>query len=109
MDEKDAFWRIKVPSTPLDPSDGAIEAARVFLQNHQVDPRMVRVAIHATTLASNALLTDNLPKTGLVTTEGFRDVLEIGRQNRPELYNLQVQGLPPLILRQYYSLTRVGV
>src|SRR4029077_5698972 len=55
----------------------------------------------ATTLASNALLTGNVPKTALVTTSGFRDVLEIARQNRPELYNLQVERLPPLVPRRY--------
>ncbi len=101
LDQKQSFWRVKVPTTPLDPARGALEAVQVFLQDYYVDPRTVRVVIHATTLASNALLTGKLPKTGLVTTEGFRDVLEIGRQNRPELYNLQVERLPPLIPRHY--------
>ena len=100
-DGKHSLWRIKVLTTPTDPSIGALEAVRRLLEKDAVDPRLVRVVIHATTLASNALLTGTIPKTALVTTSGFRDVLEIGRQNRPELYNLQVERLPPLVPRRY--------
>ncbi|HEV2120862.1 MAG TPA: hydantoinase/oxoprolinase family protein [Candidatus Bathyarchaeia archaeon] len=93
--------KIKVLSTPVDPSIGALDAVRRLLDLENTDPSHVRVVIHATTLASNALLTGNIPETALVTTLGFRDVLEIGRQNRPELYNLQVERLPPLVPRRY--------
>jgi N-methylhydantoinase A len=98
-DEKRRVWRIKVLTTPTDPSVGALETVQRLLKA-DVDPSFVRVVIHATTLASNALLTGKIPKTALVTTTGFRDVLEIGRQNRPELYNLQVERLPPLVPRR---------
>jgi N-methylhydantoinase A len=100
-DEKRGVWKIKVLTTPTDPSAGALDAIRKMLERESVDPGLVRVVIHATTLASNALLTGNIPKTALVTTLGFRDVLEIGRQNRPELYNLQVERLAPLVPRRY--------
>jgi len=100
-DGKRGVWKIKILTTPADPSTGALDAVRRLLEKEGVDPRFVRVVIHATTLASNALLTGNIPKTALVTTSGFRDVLEIGRQNRPELYNLQVERLPPLVPRRY--------
>ena len=100
-DEKRGVWRIKVLTTPTDPSVGALDAIRRLLEKEKVDASLIGVVIHATTLASNALLTGNIPKTGLVTTLGFRDVLEIGRQNRPELYNLQVERLPPLVPRRY--------
>src|SRR5712691_8302592 len=99
--ENRGFWKIKVLTTPTDPSVGALDAVRRLLDKEGVDAGLVRVVIHATTLASNALLTGNIPKTALVTTSGFRDVLEIGRQNRPELYNLQVERLPPLVPRRY--------
>jgi len=101
VDEKHGLWKIKVLTTSTDPSVGALGAVRRLLEKEGVDPRLVRVVSHATTLASNALLTGNIPKTALVTTSGFRDVLEIGRQNRPELYNLQVERLPPLVPRRY--------
>jgi N-methylhydantoinase A len=100
-DEKRGVWKIKVLTTPMDPSVGALDAVRRLLEKERVDACLVRVVIHATTLASNALLTGNVPKTALVTTAGFRDILEIGRQNRPELYNLQVERLPPLVPRRY--------
>ena len=94
-------WKIKVLTTPLDPSVGALDAVQRLVKADGVDPSRVAVVIHATTLASNALLTGNVPRTALVTTEGFRDVLEIGRQNRPELYNLHVDRLPPLVPRRF--------
>ncbi len=94
-------WRVKVPTTPSQPAQGALDSVRRFLKDSEVNPKRVKVVVHATTLASNALLTGTLPKVALVTTEGFRDVLEIGRQNRPELYNLQVERPRPLIPRRY--------
>ncbi|TMH94392.1 hydantoinase/oxoprolinase family protein [Candidatus Bathyarchaeota archaeon] len=100
-DAKRGVWKIKVLTTPTDPSVGALDAVRRLLEKPKVDAGLVGAVIHATTLASNALLTGDIPKTALVTTSGFRDVLEIGRQNRPELYNLQVERLPPLVPRRY--------
>ncbi len=100
-DPSGQFWRVKVPTTPSAPAQGALESVRRLLEDYQVDPRGVKVVVHATTLASNALLTGMVPKVALITTEGFRDVLEIGRQNRPELYNLQVERIRPLVPRRY--------
>jgi len=100
-DGRRRIWKIKVLTTPTDPSVGALGAVRRLLEKEKVDASLVRVVIHATTLASNALLTGDVPRAALVTTSGFRDVLEIGRQNRPELYNLQVERLPPLVPRRY--------
>ena len=54
---------------------------------------------HGTTVATNALLERSGARTAAVTTEGFRDVLEIGRQNRPSLYDLTENGPPPLVAR----------
>ncbi len=100
-DGRRRVWKIKVLTTPTDPSAGALDAVRRLLEKERVEASLVRVVIHATTLASNALLTGKIPRAALVTTSGFRDVLEIGRQNRPELYNLQVERLPPLVPRRY--------
>lgn len=94
-------WKIKVLTTPSDPSRGALDAVRRLVEREKVRPNLMKVVIHATTLASNALLTGNVSRTALVTTAGFRDILEIGRQNRPELYNLQVERLPPLVPRRF--------
>src|SRR5712691_9550140 len=99
-DNEGRSWTVKVPTTPLDPASGALQTVKQFLKEYNIDPKRVKLVVHATTLASNALLTGDLPKAALLTTEGFRDVLEIGRQNRPELYNLQVERIRPLIPRE---------
>ena len=92
---------IKVPSTPKTPSNAVIEAFKEFLRKAcDVD---VSVIVHATTVTTNALLGQmnlELPKTALITTEGFRDVIEIGRQRRHELYNLFMKKPRVLIPRR---------
>lgn len=60
----------------------------------------VSVIRHGTTVVINAILTRTGEKTVLVTTEGFRDVLEIGRTNWPEPYNLFFERIPPLVPRE---------
>jgi N-methylhydantoinase A len=57
--------------------------------------------VHGATVATNALLERRGARTALITTEGFRDVLEIGRQNRPDLYALHPTRLPPLVPRKW--------
>ncbi len=71
----------KVPSTPDDFARGVLEAIE------QARPTADFTLVHASTVATNALLERNLARAALITTRGFRDVLEIGRQTRPELYN----------------------
>ncbi|WP_393971621.1 hydantoinase/oxoprolinase family protein [Oxyplasma meridianum] len=76
----------KVPTTPKNPEIGVMLGLNKYLKNKKIDE-----FLHATTIASNSLLGQyglELPKIGLLTTKGFKDVIEIGRQNRPELYNL---------------------
>ncbi len=92
----------KVPSTPERPADGVVEAFGRFLE--VTGPDEIVLIMHATTVATNAILGQTgleLPKTALVTTLGFKDVLEIGRQKRPELYNLFAEKPRPLIPRKY--------
>ncbi|MBM3132885.1 MAG: hydantoinase/oxoprolinase family protein [Chloroflexi bacterium] len=90
---------LKVPSTPHNPSEGAITAIKELAATH---PGEIEVIVHATTIGTNLFLGQtglNLPKGALITTKGFRDVLEIGRQRRPELYNLFFKRPAPLIPR----------
>lgn len=90
---------LKVPSTPHDPSEGAARAIADLLARH---PAGITAIAHATTIGTNLFLGQmglNLPRGALVTTEGFRDVLEIGRQRRPESYNLFFERPRPLIPR----------
>jgi N-methylhydantoinase A len=82
---------LKQPSTPADPS----EAARSGLAKLAAG-RSVRV-VHGSTVATNALLERRGARAALITTRGFEDVLEIGRQARPEIYDLTVDRQPPVV------------
>jgi N-methylhydantoinase A len=86
----------KVPSTPRDQSEGVMAA----IETSDVEPAAVLALAHGMTVATNALLERRGARTALVTTEGFRDVLEIARQNRPALYDLTHDRPPPLIPRE---------
>lgn len=81
---------VKVPSTPTDPSQGllaALEAARIR-------PDALDVILHGTTIATNAVIERRGARCALVTTRGFRDVLELGRRDRPTMYGLTGQQRP---------------
>ncbi|HLZ58351.1 MAG TPA: hydantoinase/oxoprolinase family protein, partial [Ktedonosporobacter sp.] len=84
----------KVLSTPDDPSRSIISG----LQGSDA-LNGLRVLVHGSTVATNAVLERKGAMTGLITTAGFRDVLEIGRQTRPKLYDMRVQKIPPLVPR----------
>ena len=91
-----ALVTAKVPSTPQDQSEGVMNA----IDASEVDPDAVIALAHGMTVATNALLERRGARTALVTTEGFRDVLEIARQNRPSLYDLTQNRPPPLVPRE---------
>jgi len=94
----DGLRHLKVPSTPDDPSRAVLEALERVLDGQELADED-RVA-HGTTVATNALLTGQVAASALVTTEGFEDVLEIGRQDRPALYDLEVERVPALVGRE---------
>ncbi|HYC26729.1 MAG TPA: hydantoinase/oxoprolinase family protein [Nitrososphaerales archaeon] len=92
----DTLLVAKLP-TSSDPAGAVLRG----LKSLGVDCSRVSLVVHATTLATNALLTrKGLARSALVTNEGFRDVLEVGRQRRPELYDLGTRRPPPLIPRR---------
>ena len=72
----------KVLTTPDDPSRGSVAGAGEILDNTGTSPASVGEMIHATTVATNAVLERKGAKIGLLTTKGFRDTLEIGRESR---------------------------
>ncbi|HZS77603.1 MAG TPA: hydantoinase/oxoprolinase family protein [Ktedonobacteraceae bacterium] len=84
----------KVLSTPRDPSQAILQGLRESNALEQLS-----VLVHGSTVATNAVLERKGVLTGLITTAGFRDVLEIGRQTRPKLYDLRVEKVPPLVPR----------
>ena len=89
----------KVPSTPEDPSVGFMNAADRMLLDASVSPDQVEYLVHGTTVATNAIIEKKVAPTGFITTDGFRDLLEIQRQIRPTLYDLHFEKPRPLVPR----------
>jgi N-methylhydantoinase A len=94
---------LKVPSTPDDPSVAAMRALEQLRDTWGVDLASVQALAHGTTVATNALIQRRGGKTALLTTAGFRDVLEIGRLGRPPqaIYDVHYQRPEPLVPRQF--------
>jgi N-methylhydantoinase A len=82
---------LKVFSTPADPSQAIVEALR------QITPAEDFILLHGTTVGTNTLLERKGARTALVTTKGFEDAIEIGRQARPKLYDFFFDRIEPLV------------
>lgn len=89
----------KVLTTPTEPEIGAMQALDVILKLSGVKPSDVIEMIHGTTLATNALIERKGARTALLTTQGFRDVVEIGTEGRPDQYDVQLIKPDPLVPR----------
>jgi N-methylhydantoinase A len=90
----------KILTTPQAPEDGVLAALRSVAAEAGVEPGQVGVIIHGTTLATNALIERKGARTALLTTEGFRDVVEIRHENRFEQYDVNIDLPPPLVPRR---------
>ena len=86
----------KTPSTPSDPSESIINGLGTLLEDNEIDVKDVIRLAHGTTVATNALIQRRGGKVAVVTTEGFKDLLEIGRQIRPKMYDLKADNPLPL-------------
>jgi len=91
----------KVASTPADPSEAIARGIADLLAMHGIAPGEVAHVGHGTTVATNLVIERRGASAGLLTTRGFRDVLEIGRQTRPHLYDYRVGKPPPLVPREH--------
>jgi N-methylhydantoinase A len=93
-----AVWLHKRASTPDDPGRAIVEGIEAFLGEHGGEG--VRRLAHGTTVGTNALIQRQGGRVALLTTRGFRDLLEIGRQIRPRMYDLYADFPPPLVPRE---------
>jgi N-methylhydantoinase A len=102
MDGRDGSLRFgKVLSTPDDPSIGSLEGARDILARNGVSASDVGDVIHATTVATNAVLERKGARVGLITTRGFADTLEIRRESRYDIYDMDLRMPAPLVERAH--------
>src|SRR5690606_7769532 len=91
----------KVPSTPTAPEQAVLEGISRLVSGSGLAFADVREIVHGTTVGSNTLLQKVGAKTGLITTVGFRDVLEIGRLRTPTMFDLQWDKPAPLVPRRF--------
>jgi N-methylhydantoinase A len=91
----------KVSTTPDDPSRAVVDGLLTLLRELRIVPGDVVEVLHGTTVGSNTILQRRGAKTGLITTRGFRDVLEIGRIRMPEMFDLTWSKPAPLVPRRY--------
>ena len=89
---------LKVPSTPADPSRAVLNGLERLVTEHGIEAADVSVFAHGTTVATNAVLERKGATLGLLTTEGFRDTLEIGRQMRQQMYSVRLDPETPIFL-----------
>lgn len=90
----------KVPSTPHDPSEAIERGMAEMLDTHGIQAAQVSHVGHGTTVATNLIIERKGAQVGLITTRGFRDILEIGRQTRPHLFDYAVTKPPALVPRR---------
>src|SRR5262249_31079341 len=92
---------LKVPTTLREPGEAVIAGLKLLLEKTGVAGSAIDTVLHATTVATNAVLERKGAATGLITTAGFRDVLIIGRQKRYETYDLYIDKPRPLVQRRH--------
>lgn len=92
---------VKLLTTYPDPSDAVLVGTRRVLEDAGCDPASVDRVLHGTTLVTNTLIERKGAFTGLITTDGFRDALEIGREGRYDIYDLWLELPVPLVQRRH--------
>ena len=105
LDNLGQTFYAKVSSTPSDPGEAVLTGIRQLLETANLDVAAVTHVLHGTTVGSNTLLQQQGAKCGLLTTRGFRDVLEIGRLRTPVIFDLLWDKPDPLVARRY----RIGI
>jgi len=92
---------VKVLTTPEDPAQGFMAALERGLAESHAAGGDVAAVVHATTVATNAIIEGKIARVGMLVTRGFRDILEIGRQIRSRLYDVRLQKPAPLVERRF--------
>lgn len=91
----------KTPSTPGNPAEAILAGLDALSEREGIPGEAIGRLAHGTTVATNALIQRRGAPIALITTKGFRDLLEIGRQVRPKMYDLKADAQPPLVPRQH--------
>jgi N-methylhydantoinase A/oxoprolinase/acetone carboxylase beta subunit len=90
----------KALTTPHDPSEAIMSGAKALLDSEGLSPDQIDIIVQGATLATNALIERKGAKTGLITTQGFRDLLEMRRETRYDIYDLFIEMPEPVVPRE---------
>ena len=94
----------KISTTPDDPSRGVVQGLIALCDKYSIPRETIDTVFHGTTIATNAILEHDGAVTGMITTGGYRDILHIGRHQRPQHYSI-MQDIPwqdrPLVKRRH--------
>ena len=82
-DDAGRQWRVKTPSTPADPSEGVLAGVRRICETAEIEPGVLGNVVHGTTVATNAVLESKGARVGLITTQGFGQILHLARSQTP--------------------------
>lgn len=96
-----SLFHCKVASTPAAPEQAVLTGVAAIIRDAGLDAGRIAEVVHGTTVGSNTLLQKLGANTGLITTKGFRDVLEIGRLRTPGMFDLQWEKPEPLVRRRH--------
>ena len=100
-EDKGVFHVYKTSSTPSNPADAVLNGLDAMCEKFGIPTSEIERVSHGTTVGTNALIQRTGSRVALVTTKGFRDLLEIGRQTRPHMYDLQIDHPAPLVDREH--------
>jgi len=101
MADNGVLHESKISTTPDDPSIAVVDGLIALLDELKIAPSAVAEVLHGTTVGSNTILQRKGARTGLITTRGFRDVLEIGRIRMPDMFDLTWDKPKPLVPRRH--------
>jgi len=93
------IYSYKLLTTPKDPSIAVIEGIKYLIDEHNINPNNIAHTTHATTLITNAFIERKGSKTGLLCTDGFSDIIEIGNEMRYDIYDLLIELPEPIVSR----------
>jgi N-methylhydantoinase A len=100
LDDESRLHVAKVATSPSDLAEGFLNALSALEQTSGISPDAIAYLVHGSTVATNAIVEGRTARVGLITTSGFRDMLEIGTQQRSSLYDLREPKRPPLVPRE---------
>ena len=96
-----SFYISKTPSTPHNPAEAVVTGLLALCKKHNIALENISRLSHGTTVGTNTLIQRSGSNVALITTKGFKDLLEIGRQTRPHMYNLHTDFPAPLVNREH--------